>query len=104
MQYKAALKPTKGSLCTNVSIHCRLCALLKVLGELWTIWKYNTIYHLLSEHSQDRNIPETQVLPKIPGQMATDVFVSSAEEAFIKLHQLPQNHTEKNIAFQTVME
>ena len=85
MQYKAALKPTKGSPCTNIPIHCRLCAPLKVSGELQTIWKYNTIYHLLSEHSQNANIVETQVLPKISGRMAINMFVSSAKEAFMRI-------------------
>ncbi|EDR01533.1 uncharacterized protein LACBIDRAFT_310849 [Laccaria bicolor S238N-H82] len=32
MQYKAALEPTKASPCTNIPIHCRLCAPLKVSG------------------------------------------------------------------------
>jgi hypothetical protein len=83
MQYKAALEPTKGSPCTNIPIHCRLCPTLKVSGEMRTIWKYNSIYHILSEHSQD--VSATQILPKIPGQMVVDMFVSSAEEAFMKI-------------------
>ena len=83
MQYKAALEPTKGGPCTNVPIHCRLCPPLKVSGEMRTIWKYNTIYHLLSEHSQD--ITMTQILPIIPGQMVVDMFVSSSEEALMKV-------------------
>jgi hypothetical protein len=54
------------------------------------IWKYNSIYHLLSEHSPENedntnNNPEKTALPKVPGQMTVDMFISWKEEVFLKI-------------------
>lgn len=57
MQYKAAAKYTQYTPCTNVPIHCPLCP--KALsGDEQTIWKYNVLYHLASEHSIGSTPPE----------------------------------------------
>jgi hypothetical protein len=52
-----------------------------------TIWKYNAVYHLLSKHSQDASgfASEKIVSPKIPGQMAIVIFISSTEEGILKI-------------------
>lgn len=90
MSYKAALEPTKTNPSTNIPIHCQLCPPLAISGEPRTIWKYNSIYHLLSEHSPeyedntDDNSEKT-TLPKIPGQMTVDMFISRKEEVFLKI-------------------
>jgi hypothetical protein len=93
MQYKAALETKKGGPCTNVPIHCRLCPPLTISGELRTIWKYNAIYHLLTDHSQDASNADSEktVLPKIPGQMAVDMFISSEEEGFLSIPLVATN-------------
>ncbi|KAJ7873604.1 hypothetical protein B0H14DRAFT_2290674, partial [Mycena olivaceomarginata] len=49
MIYKAAKNCTKASPCTNVPIHCPLCP-RSASGNPRTIWKYNAIYYLVSEH------------------------------------------------------
>jgi len=57
-----------------------------ISGERHTIWKYNVIYHLISEHSLDGLFdPESMVLPKIPGAMMVDMFISQKEEGFLKI-------------------
>jgi hypothetical protein len=74
-----------------VPIHCQLCPPLAISGERRTIWKYNSIYHLLSEHSPEceeddtNNNSEKTALPKIPGQMTVDMFISRKEEEFLKI-------------------
>jgi hypothetical protein len=67
MQYKAAQEPTKTSPCTNLPIHCQLCPPMGISGEPRTIWKYNAIYHLLSEHPPDGIFDAgSTCLPKVP--------------------------------------
>ncbi|KAF8155394.1 hypothetical protein B0H34DRAFT_849557 [Crassisporium funariophilum] len=86
MQYKAAQDPTKTSPCTNVPIHCQLCPPLGISGEPRTIWKYNAMYHLLSEHPADGIFgSDSTLLPKIPGAMMVDMFISLKEENFLKV-------------------
>ncbi|KAI0778256.1 hypothetical protein BD413DRAFT_507946 [Trametes elegans] len=46
--------------CTNVPIHCPLCPPLSP-GSPVTIWKYNTMAHLLTAH-----IDENDSLPDLP--------------------------------------
>ena len=48
--------------CTNVLINCPLCP-TAVSGDPPTIWKYNVLYHLISEH------PSGSTPPSIPGQL-----------------------------------
>ena len=44
------------------------------------------IYHLISEHSPDGIFdPESMILPKIPGAMMVDMFISQKEEGFLKI-------------------
>ena len=86
MQYKAAQEPTKTSPCTNVPIHCQLCPPMGISGEPRTIWKYNAIYHLLSEHHPDGIIDtDSTCLPKVPGAMTVDMFISQKEEMLLKV-------------------
>ncbi|KAJ7609680.1 hypothetical protein FB45DRAFT_761958 [Roridomyces roridus] len=75
MQYKAAAKFSANAPCTNVPIHCALCP-TSASGTPRTIWKYNAIYHLISEHGD-----ENQQIPSIPGQFMVDMFVHRREEA-----------------------
>jgi hypothetical protein len=68
-------------------------------AHLWeprTTWKYNAIYHLLSEHSPDGIFdPDSTHLPKVPGAMAVDMFISQKEENLMKV-AAPQAATLKN--------
>lgn len=77
MSYKAARNVSKGSPCTNVPIHCPLCP-PAVSGDPRTIWKYNTIFHLLSEHSSEDTGP-----PAIPPELMIEMFVTKKEEGFM---------------------
>lgn len=74
MVYKAAASWSKGMPCTNVPINCPLCP-ISVSGDHQTIWKYNALYHLASEHSNENNSP-----PSIPGELLVQIFISKAEE------------------------
>ena len=49
MQYKNATVSSKNMPYTNVPIHCPLC-LSSFSENPQTIWKYNALYHLISEH------------------------------------------------------
>jgi hypothetical protein len=45
-----------------------------VSGNPPTIWKYNALYHLISEHSPG------STLPPIPGQLLVQIFITKEEE------------------------
>ena len=59
--------------CKNVPIHCLLCP-TSVSGNPQTIWKYNALYHLIIEHSNDGIVPE------IPGELLVKMFIHKQEE------------------------
>jgi len=73
MQYKKAAEFSKSVPCTNVPIHCPLCP-TAVSGDPPTIWKYNALYHLISEHSSG------STPPSIPGQLLVQIFITKEEE------------------------
>src|ERR1700676_3995633 len=73
MQYKKAAELSKVQPCTNVPIHCSLCP-AAVSGDPPTIWKYNALYHLISEHSSG------STPPSIPGQLLVQMFITKEEE------------------------
>ena len=73
MQYKKAAEFSKAVPCTNVPIHCPLCP-TAVSGDPATIWKYNALYHLISEHSSG------STPPSIPGQLLVQMFITKEEE------------------------
>jgi len=72
MQYKKAPEFSKIVPCTNVPIHCPLCP-TAVSGDPPTIWKYNALYHLISEHSSG------STAPSIPGQLLVQMFITKEE-------------------------
>jgi hypothetical protein len=73
MQYKRTAEFSKIHPCTNVPIHCPLCP-TAVFGDPPTIWKYNVLYHLISEHSSG------STPPSIPGQLLVQMFITKEEE------------------------
>lgn len=73
MMYKAACISSDSAPCTNVPIHCQLCA-PSISGVPKTIWKYNAVYHLIAAHAIDNTWPD------IPPQMMLDMFISRKEE------------------------
>jgi hypothetical protein len=73
MQYKKAAEFSKTFPCTNVPIHCPICP-TAVSGDPPTIWKYNALYHLISEHSSG------STPPSIPGQLLVQMFITKEEE------------------------
>ena len=54
-------------------IYCPLCP-TAVSGDPPTIWKYNALYHLISEHSSG------STPPPIPGQLLVQIFITKEEE------------------------
>jgi hypothetical protein len=48
---------------------CQFIALYAPLLSLGTIWKYNALYHLISEHSSG------SPPPSIPGQLLVQIFI-----------------------------
>jgi hypothetical protein len=73
MQYKAAAKLSRSSPCTNVPIHCPICP-TSVSKAPQTIWKYNALLHLISEHSTGFTSP------KIPRQLLSHMHITREEE------------------------
>ena len=73
MHYKKAAKFSTIVPCTNVPIHCPLCP-TAVSGDPPTIWKYNALYHLISEHSSG------STPPSIPGQLLVQIFITKEEK------------------------
>ena len=85
MSYKAAKKLTKYAPCTNVPIHCPLCP-PTISREPQTIWKYNTINHLLISHSEeDPKQAGKYKVPAILGDLMMDMFVTRQEEEWMKI-------------------
>ncbi|EDR04033.1 uncharacterized protein LACBIDRAFT_330971 [Laccaria bicolor S238N-H82] len=68
----------------------QMCSLLKkmanTINTLRTQNCCNAIYHLLGEHPADGIFnPGSTLLPKIPGTMMVDMFISLKEENFMKI-------------------
>src|SRR5882762_11015329 len=68
MQYQSAAQFSKTSPYTNVPIHCPICP-TSVSKAPQTIWKYNALFHLTSEHATD------STPPKIPRQLLADMHI-----------------------------
>ncbi|KAJ3767527.1 hypothetical protein FB446DRAFT_651953 [Lentinula raphanica] len=78
MRYSAAAAFSTSSPCTNVPLHCQICA--KILwGEQRTFWKYNAMYHMLLEHSSEEAGQEIS-LPEVPLEFILSMFTSRKEE------------------------
>ena len=73
MQYKAAAKFSRSSPCTNVPFHCPICP-TSVSKAPQTIWKYNALLHLISEHSTG------STPPTIPRQLLPHMHITREEE------------------------
>jgi hypothetical protein len=85
MRYKSAKTISKNALCTNIPIHCPLCP-KSVSGEPQMIWKYNTVNHLLTNHStEDLQQPGKYLAPKIPGSLMVDMFIRMTEEQMMQI-------------------
>src|ERR1700691_3845036 len=85
MQYKNAAVSSNNLPCTNVPIHC-LFSPPSFSGNPQTIWKYNALYYLISEHSN------FCVIPEISGELLVNMFIQKAEEEAL---WIDQNTTEK---------
>ena len=95
MNYKAAAQFSKSLPCTNVPIHCPLCP-TAISGDPQTIWKYNALYHLISEHS-------TGGPPLIPGELLVQIFITKEEERALGIQERATINWRKETTFQTVM-
>jgi hypothetical protein len=56
-----------------MSIHCILCP-TSVSGNPQTIWKYDALYHLITEHSND------DIAPEIPEGLLVKMFIHKKEQ------------------------
>lgn len=74
MNYKLAAQFSKIMPCTNVPIHCPLCP-AATSGVPKTIWKYNVVHHLLTDHELDDG-----TLAPIPGRLLMDMYITKKEE------------------------
>ncbi|KAH9833218.1 uncharacterized protein C8Q71DRAFT_712933, partial [Rhodofomes roseus] len=80
MKYGPASKSSKNSPCSNVPIHCPLCPSTSA-GQPQTIWKYNTLIHLLTAHS-----PADAIRPPIiPPQLLLDMHITKSEEVLMNI-------------------
>ena len=97
MQYRAAAQFSKSSPCTNVPIHCPICP-TSVSKAPQTIWKYNALFHLTSEHATGSTPPQ------IPRQLLADMHIRKEEEkafniaeklteTYRKAHDIPGTET-----------
>ena len=87
MQYKNAAVSSNNMPCTNIPIHCPVCP-LSFSGNPQTIWKYNALYHLISEHSS------SGIIPEIPGELLVKMFIHKTEEEALGIDQRPLKGTE----------
>jgi len=78
MNYKAAAQFSKNSPCTNIPIHCPLFP-TAISEDPQTIWKYNALHHLASEHSTGITPPS------IPGQLLVQMFIQKEEEMALSI-------------------
>jgi hypothetical protein len=80
MQYKNAAVFSNNLPCTNVPIHCPLFS-PSFSGNPQTIWKYNALYYLTSEHFN------FCVIPEISGELLVNIFIQKAEEEALGIDQ-----------------
>ena len=59
---------------------CPLCPYI-IPRNTQTIWKYNALYHLISEHSNN------DIIPEIPGELLVKIFFHKAEEIDLGIDQ-----------------
>ena len=65
-------------------IHCHLCP-PSITGQPRTIWKYNTLQHIVFEHMVRDN--EGNHLPSIPPEMVVNMYISRAEDKALEVEE-----------------
>jgi hypothetical protein len=81
LKHRDIVEPSRETPCTNIPIHCYLCP-TSITGQARTIWKYNAVFHLISEHAGfSGNIPS------IPVGMLLDMFIRKAEEKYLGISE-----------------
>ena len=81
LKHKEIVEPSRDTPCTNIPIHCYLCP-TSITGQARTIWKYNAVFHLISEHAGfSGNVPS------IPVGMLLDMFIRKAEEKYLGISE-----------------
>jgi hypothetical protein len=78
MQYNKVAISTPRLPCSNVPIQCHLCP-PSISGDTQTIWKYNGLYHLVTEHSNNGKPPE------IPGELLVKLYIHKQEETALNI-------------------
>jgi hypothetical protein len=73
--------------CTNVPIHCPICP-PSLSGSPRTVWKYNVVNHLLTNHADvDPTQSGKYLIPDIPGQLLIDMFITKQEERLMGIKE-----------------
>jgi len=75
----AQMQYSKSSPCTNVPIHCPSSTSVSKAPQ--TIWKYNALFHLTSEHATD------STPPKIPRQLLAYMHIRKEEEKALNIKE-----------------
>jgi hypothetical protein len=75
------MKVTLNTPSTNLPIHCSICP-QSPNGQHPTFWKYNLHYHILEFH-----IGKDGKYPRLPPQMAVQVYISREEERIIGISE-----------------
>lgn len=81
LKHKDIKEPSEEAPCTNIPIHCLLCP-KSITGQAKTVWKYNAVFHLISEHASVNG-----KLPSIPPEMLLDMFIRKAEETYLGISE-----------------
>ena len=75
MNYTAATTPSNQTPCTNVPVHCTLCA-PGLRGQPQSFWKYNLIHHMSIHH-----LTKMSELPSLDPALVFTTWITKREEA-----------------------
>ena len=98
MIYKAANISSNATSSTNIHIHCPLCE-ADSAGSPVTIWKYNAIQHILTEHPDPDNSDQHKT---ISPEFWIKIMIRKAEEKPWEFRRREQETTGTGMRFQTV--
>lgn len=76
MSFSSARSSSAASPSTNIPIHCTLCK-----PHPTTVWKYNILSHLISEHAYLKPLESGVHLPSLPNDMWLDMYICYQEES-----------------------
>lgn len=78
MSFTSARNVSQASPSTNIPILCTLCS-----PQPTTVWKYNILSHLITEHAFLKPLDGGLHLPTLPDKMWLDIYISFQEESLM---------------------